>query len=182
MIGLKSICLFFSLSQRNKLVKDNINYVNYYLNKHHANLPRHIKEDIKQESYIGLVKASQRYDPSHNVKFITYASYYISGYTKNALRKYYKMENRINYGDYIIDDRNNKLYKNNERKQEYEEIIKNFKTFCNKSINKDILIDYYVNNLSQKDVSKKYNISRTKVSDILKNDIKLFKHYYIDKT
>jgi DNA-directed RNA polymerase specialized sigma subunit len=90
------------------------------------------------------------------------------------------MENRINYGDYIIDDRNNKLYKNNERKQEYEEIIKNFKTFCNKSINKDILIDYYVNNLSQKDVSKKYNISRTKVSDILKNDIKLFKHYYID--
>ena len=47
MIGLKSICLFFSLSQRNKLVKDNINYVNYYLNKHHANLPRHIKEDIK---------------------------------------------------------------------------------------------------------------------------------------
>lgn len=32
-------------------------------------------EDLKQESLIGLLKASQHYDPGKNVKFTTYASY-----------------------------------------------------------------------------------------------------------
>ncbi|MBP9037094.1 MAG: sigma-70 family RNA polymerase sigma factor [Candidatus Cloacimonas sp.] len=44
-------------------------------------------EDLKQESLIGLLKASQHYDPGKNVKFTTYASYWIKKQICEALKK-----------------------------------------------------------------------------------------------
>jgi len=44
-------------------------------------------EDLKQESLIGLLKASQHYNPDRNVKFTTYASYWIKKQICEALKK-----------------------------------------------------------------------------------------------
>lgn len=71
-----------------KLVLDNLKLVDYCLHhqfKIHTNYPDY--NDFRQEGYVGLILAAQRYDESTGFSFSTYALSYIHGYIqkyKNA--------------------------------------------------------------------------------------------------
>ncbi|EGT4848582.1 TPA: sigma-70 family RNA polymerase sigma factor [Clostridioides difficile] len=109
-----------SLEERNKLFEDNINlvhfiisrYFNYFLRKY-----PYLKEDLFQEGYIGLHKATCCFDESKG-KFSTIAFPYISGhlkrFTTGYVKKHYRNDidsfekciYRDNYGEEIrIEDR-----------------------------------------------------------------------------
>lgn len=68
---------------RNKMVEANIRLVNKiardYRNKGLS------YDDLCQEGYIGLIDAAERFDYTLNVKFSTYASYWIKQYIRYAI-------------------------------------------------------------------------------------------------
>lgn len=45
------------------------------------------QEDLEQEAHIGLLYAIERYDPKFNVRFVTYASYWIRQAVLDAINK-----------------------------------------------------------------------------------------------
>lgn len=45
-------------------------------------------DDLMQEGRIGLLQALRRYSPSHQVKFESYASWWIHRYIRAAIAKY----------------------------------------------------------------------------------------------
>lgn len=52
------------LHNRHKLVTNNIGYFNYIFNEKFSNVfPITIKEDLRQESYYGFVKAANNFSP-----------------------------------------------------------------------------------------------------------------------
>lgn len=74
--------------ERQKLVLEHMNQVKIVANMILGKAPnRSLKEDIIQEGYRGLVKASIYFDPSKNLEFQTYAGWKIKGAILDFLRK-----------------------------------------------------------------------------------------------
>ncbi|EMJ5513362.1 sigma-70 family RNA polymerase sigma factor [Clostridioides difficile] len=85
-----------SLEERNKLFEDNINLVHFIISRYFNCFLRkypYLKEDLFQEGYIGLHKATCCFDESKG-KFSTIAFSYISGYLKTFTNKYAKKHYR----------------------------------------------------------------------------------------
>ena len=78
-----------------QLIIDNYKLVHHIINKRFYKLPISVREELKQEAFLGLVKSAQRYDPNKNYKFTTYASYYINGYALNTIRKHKNYNSRF---------------------------------------------------------------------------------------
>lgn len=70
---------------RDKIFEENYNLVAYVVNTY---FPKNFyKDDLKQEGYLGLLKAIETYDESKNVKFSTYATKCIKNKIIDYLRK-----------------------------------------------------------------------------------------------
>ena len=68
---------------RDKLIEEHLRLVSSIAVKYaHCGMPL---EDLVSEGYIGLIKAVDYYDPEKNVKFATYASFWIKRSILNAL-------------------------------------------------------------------------------------------------
>ena len=169
-----------SLQSRHKLVKKNIGFFHYTFNKKFSNVFTMNKEDLRQECYYGFVKAANNYNSTHNVSFLVYSKYYIHGYGLNALRKYNKTKlDTVDFeGDLLKHTKT--LYKNDILDIGHDNVdaIRNFVEYCNKSKYGNLLEEYYYNNLSFRKISKKYNIPRSTISNILKREISLFRIIY----
>lgn len=72
----------------NELMLKHRKYITYQANKY----PYHMREDLIQEGYYGLMRALQNFNPDKNVKLITYAIYYIKDY---MLRHYLKYKDQL---------------------------------------------------------------------------------------
>lgn len=48
-------------------------------------------DDIIQQGCLGLLRASQRFDPSHNVRLVTYAAYWIRAEIRDYVLRSYRM-------------------------------------------------------------------------------------------
>lgn len=169
------------LHNRHKLVTNNIGYFNYIFNEKFSNVfPITIKEDLRQESYYGFVKAANNFDPSYNVSFLVYSKYYIHGYGLNSLRKYNKTKmDTVEYESELL-KHTKSLYKNNilDLGHENREALTNFMKYCNESKYGYLLEDHYYNYLSGRKMAIKYNMSRTTISNILKREMSLFRIIY----
>ena len=74
-------------AEREHLVTDNLNLVQYTLHKYfHINPGHHEYEDLFQEGCIGLINAAIRFDESRGFQFSTYASHMISGQIRRYKR------------------------------------------------------------------------------------------------
>lgn len=74
---------------RDKLVLDNMGLVGMVVNKHKHRIYYHPSidtEDLKSVGTIGLIKASQGFDPNYGTQFSTYAVTVIEGEIKKYLR------------------------------------------------------------------------------------------------
>lgn len=71
----KELCFYVWLLKRDKMICDNIRLVPFTYNKYfrHNSNPN-LMEDIIQMGYIGLIKAVDKFDDSHNVKFSAFAT------------------------------------------------------------------------------------------------------------
>ena len=177
------ILSLLSLSEKNphKLITKNIKFFHYTFNKQFSNVyPITMKEELRQECYYGFVKAANNYDPSYNVSFLSYSRFYIHGYGLNSLRKYNKTKiNTVEYESELL-KHTKSLYENNilDIGHENREAIKNFMKYCNESKYGFLLKDHYCNNVSSRKMEKRYNISRSTISNILKREISLFRIIY----
>ena len=73
--------------QRNKLIEDHIDLVNYVVGRVTVTLPATVeRDDLVSAGIIGLVKAVDRFDPARGVKFDTYAATVIRGEVMECLR------------------------------------------------------------------------------------------------
>ncbi len=176
------ILLFFPLSpkQRNCLVTDNIGYFHHCFNKKFSSVPKILREEVKQDSLYGFIRASKRFDPSYNVSFLSYATYYIHGYGLNSLRKHNKtFEKTIPFdNDLLRHTKDNSKMNFLDIGYDNLDAINNFVKFCNKSNNGFILKAFYYDNLSQRKIAEKYNISRSMISIIIKREMGYFRKIY----
>lgn len=70
------------------LVKKYMPLVSYHVQRISVGLPRNVsREDIKSLGLMGLLDALQKFDPTRDLKFDTYASFRVRGAILDGLRK-----------------------------------------------------------------------------------------------
>ncbi len=88
--GGKGIGIYDRMSadqKRDKLVKDNLQLVNFIVSRLAIGLPTWIdKRDLISSGVIGLIDAAKGYDPKKGIKFTTYASSRVKGAIIDELR------------------------------------------------------------------------------------------------
>lgn len=77
-----------ALSERNRLVMEQLPQVRCIAQKIHARLPHHIQlEDLVNTGILGLIEALAKFDPRRNVQLQSYARYRIQGAILDSLRE-----------------------------------------------------------------------------------------------
>ncbi len=72
---------------RNQIINEYLPYVNRIVNRIATHLPPTVdKDDLVNVGIIGLIQAIERYDPTRNNKFMTYAVFRIKGAVLSELR------------------------------------------------------------------------------------------------
>lgn len=82
----------------NNIARENFKLVPYYAKNYYKKhkLNQDQIDEIIQEGYVGLMRASRKYDINNkaNAKFVTYATYWIKSYMTKCLKKMYKNINK----------------------------------------------------------------------------------------
>lgn len=75
-----------------KLIQENTKLLHYFGNnyKKKHNLNKDEYNDLIQDGYFGLHRAAEKYDENKNVKFSSYASWWIRAYMTKNVKDYYK--------------------------------------------------------------------------------------------
>ena len=177
------ISLLFSLSnkERENLVINNMGFFHHCFNKKFSGVPKVLKEELRQDSLYGFIKASKNFNPKYNVTFAAYSKFYIHGYGLNALRKYNKtVDTQTIQFDNDLLKHTKDTAKNNFLDVGYENLdaINNFVKYCNKSKYGFILKAFYYDNISQRKIAEKYTIPRSSISIIIKREMGYFRKIY----
>ena len=182
-----------STKAKNELLEANLKFV-FDVAKHYTGRGLSISELIS-EGNMGLLKAIDKFDESKDVKFISYAVWWIRQAMSDAIKKnkainFVEIEPNEN-NDSTIDNKlvdeedesssSNSLY-SNEYDEKVKEITLNQKAVVGKimkSLNereRDIIEYYYgINNkkeLNLIDIGKKYNLTSERVRQIKSNAIR----------
>lgn len=148
------------INERNKLITENIPYVQlvakkfYYMN---------MNDDLVNEGILGLIRAAETFDKNQNVKFLTYAKFWVFDY----ISKYVNKNNRLVATEHIdeiaepieiehnliIDIMNNNLSSHLDKLNSKE---------------REIIEGKYLNDISLTEMGRRYNISKQRVSQIEK--------------
>lgn len=175
-----------NIEERNKIVLDNLNLVHFCLKK--LNIPLYSCEydDAYQEGCIGLIRAVELYDETIGTAFSSYAFLAICNKVKCYWRnKRKEIAPSINDEDtikagwerYIRYHSLDKVEDQVIKEYEIKEMREKFQSFNSKY--KPFLLDYYYNDLSGLEISKKYGFSNMKSAyESLKNALNEFKYYY----
>ena len=175
-----------NIEERNKIVLDNLNLVHFCLKK--LRVPTYSSEydDAYQEGCIGLIRAVELYDESMGTTFASYAFFAIC----NKVKCYWQSKRKeialsFNEGDILkkgwerfvrhhsldrIEDQIIKEYEIKEMREKFQSFNSKYKPF---------LLDYYYNDLTGMEISKKYGFSNMKSAyESLKTALNEFKYYY----
>lgn len=76
-----------SAQEREKLILEHVGLVRYIVGRVSVRLPESVdREDLESAGIVGLIKATDRFEPGRGVKFATYASTVIRGEIMELLR------------------------------------------------------------------------------------------------
>ena len=175
-------------SYREKIILDNMELVSNIVNKVHSMDPSIDEDDLTQIGMLGLIKAIDTFDYQNSHRFVTYTSIVIRReitlniYTNNKYANVIDSLDTINIEE--IEDPNSIFD---------EEILKNYSIhlFVDPVLDnmsprsRSIVIDYfglYGNTyLTQKEISKKYDICISRVGQIIHTAIHRIKRKIIIK-
>lgn len=99
---IRPICLYLAFNNLNdknilkmkvkNLVEDNTKLLYYFGNTYQKrhNLNKDEYNDLIQDGYFGLHRAAEKYDENKNVKFGSYASWWIKAYMTKNVKDYYR--------------------------------------------------------------------------------------------
>ena len=163
------ICFNFNFNYvnaiNNNLILRTYKLVPFYANKilYKHKIPYEDKKDIIQEGYMGMIRASQKYNESYNTSFSYYSKFWIDRYIFNALEKYYKNKNKQTN---LVENINNS--KKNYNLDQYEIIhIKNEINNLNAE-EKDLIIRKYFKKEKIINIAKHYSVSRDTITNRIK--------------
>lgn len=186
-------CKRGNFKAKNELLEANLKFV-FDIAKHYTGRGLSISELIS-EGNMGLLRAIEKFDEAKDVKFISYAVWWIRQAMSDAIKKnkainFVEIEPNEN-NDSIIENRvvdedddlavSNSFY-SNEYDEKVKEISYNQKVIVGKIMKslsereRDIIENYYgINNkkeLSLVDIGKKYNLTSERVRQIKLNAIR----------
>lgn len=136
-------------------------------------------EDLKQMCLLGMFKAYTTYDISKKYVFLSYADMIMSNIIRMYHRKQKKHLDVDSLDRAVMGTEELNLVDNLRDETNYEDEA--IKSLCLSEVDnmlsvlsirsKAILMDYYINNVNQKDLAKKYNISQAHISRVIKGSI-----------
>lgn len=158
-------------------------------------------DDLVGYGSFGLIKAAQKYEPSENTSFKTFAKIKIRGAIIDGLRnneikrKYLKdkyknnlpiYQNDIRYNNYKTNTENKEIvyeFPDNNWEQQYE-TINNYCKTLEKALNylspkrKDIIKMYFYDDMTCKDIGKKYGIGESATYQIIQTALKQIRNKF----
>lgn len=187
-------CKMGNIDAKNEIIKSNLRFV-FDIAKHYTGRGVSILELIS-EGNMGLIKAIDKFDESKDVKFISYAVWWI----RQSILESIKKRNLVNFvgiesdkdNDSSIDNRkiedeeddNVQVFNNfsTENEDGYNEVNENRRKIISKIIEtlsgreRDIIEKYYGLNENEEqtltDIGKKYGLSSERVRHIKKQSLK----------
>jgi len=115
-------------------------------------------DDLVQIGFMGLLKAIHHFDINKNVKFSTFATYYIIGAIKDELRKVTK--------DYQLNSHNKIIFKENFDDIPFKYL--NLLAYDFTSFERLIIKLRLSGGLTQAEIAKRLNVSQSKISRAFK--------------
>lgn len=174
-----------------KLVVENLNLVPFVFNKYYQQFRRSPDyEDILSLGYIGLIKAAEKFNPSKNNRFSTWAAYHIRSEINTYFkkRKALKREAKVISLDEEVNDKDKERgHYLRERKATNHEAISapdyRLNNIENKLIAEELLLTlderertiiymYFWLGLSDSQIGKHFKLTRKRISQIINTSLK----------
>lgn len=164
---------------KRQLLENNIGFIHFMTNtllNTYPDISRDEYDDIFQDCIIDFIKSLKEFDPTKS-KITTYSSKKILSEHKRRMKRHYKKKNVL--GEYFFDDivSNDNLEMLNVLSDTYnyeDNIINSILTkdilnqLENKFSSRNIeVINLYVSGIEQKEIAKMYNISRSRIGQII---------------
>lgn len=148
------------------------------------------KDELKQIAMLGLYKAYLKYDVESGYAFLTYAGFAVTNELNYYHRHQKKHRNVGSLFEIVINDSDgNSLELIDilaDDKDYEEEALKNvFLNDLDTMLNvlslrdKNILKDYYLKGISQKELAKKYGSQQANISRTISKSLKILKEKYV---
>lgn len=160
---------------KNKLIEHYMTLIMKFVHKRYpANL--YNQEDLIQAGYVGLISAVNSYKENFDSIFPRYVKNFIH-YEINKLLENEKENSTINYLDINKDNSTYSKFSDYENILSINDIIK---TMPQRT--KEILYLYFYKDYSFVEIGKKYNLSKQRIEQIYKSNIKMIKYKMNRKT
>lgn len=115
-------------------------------------------DDLKSAAYVGLIEAADRFDPSTNNAFGSFARPRIIGAVLDWIRDMYQNDQR-----YVSSDEIEIAFSSNN----FEEFFEDF-SYSLSDIERKIVFMYYIENYSLKEIGNFLSMTEARISQILK--------------
>lgn len=152
-------------SEQQKLAEDNIKFATWKA-KEWAKTQKHIPlDELISISQFALTKAAATYNPDKKTTFATYASFVINNDIKTELRKLNKTKS-ISY-EYLAEAQFDLDPETQESlSTSINDVSTEFKLALNQLTEQEriILLEFYNDGYSQREIAARHNLSQTKVS------------------
>jgi RNA polymerase sigma factor (sigma-70 family) len=113
-------------------------------------------EDLKQEAWIGLLTAAEKFDPSKSTKFVTFAYYYIYGrILRYTMQKSKFKSMRLNQDVETMEEE--VAYEDTEC--ESSDMVKSIMALVSDQEHSDLLIEHFMKNKSYRTIAKERGLS-----------------------
>ena len=163
------------MSTATQLVEQYVPLANKLAFQKKKSLPRFIDiEDLRSAAYLGLVEAANRYNPELGVCFSTFAYPRINGAIIDHLREFGWIRNGdiriISLEAPLADSQACVLGDTIEAKEDEtnsEEILEVISLNLDKQA-KSVMKDYFIDDLSMKEVGEKFGITEGRISQLIK--------------
>ena len=164
-------------AEQSKLVEDNLAFVHHVARKYGT--VTH-KEDLVQEGVLGMIRAAQLFREDKEVKFVTYASYWVRAYMSAFLKKQRTDANIENVPMGAEETITSELI----QADLMDKMAQHMATMKLSERDQDIIISRYMSPtlVTLQELGEKYQISRQRVEQIEKNILINLKKHFTKRT
>ncbi len=170
------------ITERNELIKSHLPYIRMVANRYKKLVD---VDDLIQEGILGLLRATDTFDASKNIKFLTYASYWINCY----IIRYIKKDSKylpMNDQDQFLGNRESIKFTELEDKLIYRELQeKTYDELTKSGVSTrdlDIVLSRYLSEdpCTLQELGDKYGVSRERIRQIEERMIKKIKQKLLE--
>jgi len=128
-------------------------------------------DDLRQEAWIGILSARQKYDHTRGTKFVSYAISWINWHILRLIDHKLKLRKKPRWvSEEIIDDEQWYVNENNN-----EEVMDTAIEYLSDQKHIDMFIDHFVKGETFQSIGKRYDLSRQRVHMIVTNMVSTLK-------